>query len=139
MRNKRRRVDYAAATSGPPTPVRRFSTIRASGSAPGYVFGGRASFDPSAVSSATVQRSPLSIRSAVDHDCTRCTTPPRTTNVSPVNGQSAVDKYATNGDTLAGSHSSKPSAGAFTTSDSPGVASVNRVRAPGAIVLERTP
>ena len=37
MRNKRRRGDYAAATSGPPTPVRRFSTIRASGSAPGRV------------------------------------------------------------------------------------------------------
>ena len=60
-------------------------------------------------------------------------------SVSPVNGQSAVARYATNGDTLAGSHTSKPSSGAFTTSDKPGVASVRRVRAAGAIAFERTP
>ena len=59
-----------------------------------------------AASSATVQRSPLSIFSAVDHDFTRCTTPPCTRNVSPVIGQSAVARYATNGDTFAGSHTS---------------------------------
>ena len=43
------------------------------------------------------------------------------------------------GATFAGSHRSKPSSGAFTTSPRPGVASVKRVRAAGAIEFERTP
>jgi hypothetical protein len=66
----------------------RWSTRRWRRSA--YFFFGRSSFGASAASSSTVQRSPLSIASAADHDWTRCTLPPWTRNVSPVNGQPAV-------------------------------------------------
>ena len=62
-------------------------------------------------------------------------------NVSPVNGQSAVDRYATNGATLAGSHTSNPSSGGFTTSPRPGVASVRpgaRPRARSSSIARRS-
>ena len=94
-------------------------------------------FEASVPSSFTVQRSSFSIFSARVHVCVRWTVPPCTMKHSPVIGQSAVARYATNGDTFAGSQTSKPSAGACTCSDSPGVASVRRVRAPGAIAALR--
>ena len=63
------------------------------------------------------------------------TTRPWTKNVSPLNGQSAVLRYATSGDTLAGSQSSNAPSLAAMISSSPGVASVKRVRAAGAMQL----
>src|SRR4051812_21438081 len=59
------------------------------------------SFGASTASSPTVQRSPLSIFSDNHHGWKRCTTPPCTRNASPLNGHSAVTRYATKGDTLA--------------------------------------
>jgi hypothetical protein len=70
----------------------------------------------------------------------RCTVPPATKNTRPWIGQSAVARYATNGDTFAGSIGSKPVSGVVAiASVMPGVASVSLVLAAGAIAFAFTP
>ena len=54
-------------------------------------------------------------------------------------GQSAVARYATNGDTLRRVPHVEALLGRLHRVAEPGVASVSRVRAPGAIAFERTP
>src|SRR5262249_51822700 len=106
---------------------------------------GRSDYSPErsdgafAASSAIVHRSSFSITSAGRHDCARWTLPPDTMKHSPVIVHSGVERYATKGETFAGSQRSKPSWGVSIRSPSPGVASVRRVRAPGAIAFDRTP
>ena len=55
--------------------------------------------------------------------------------VSPEKAQSAVERYATSGEILAGSHTSNAPSFADMMSGKPGVAKVSRVRAPGAMQL----
>ena len=65
------------------------------------------------------------------------TSPPAISKARPVTSQSPLPSHTTNGDTFAGSMTSKPVSGFFIISGMP--CSVIRLRADGAMVLASTP